>query len=292
MFNKNDRRANNVKIFEDTVENINNNEKLQESVKESIKTQKLYLETDSVQIPEVKNLQCKTVVSIKRSFEAASAYAKEGKKVCVLNFASATNPGGGVVNGSSAQEEALCRCSTLYPCLNVKEFWDGFYQPHRNAGNPLYNDDVIYTPRVTVFKSDVSYPKKMLSRDWYQVDVLTCAAPNLRHMPSNYMNPFAGDEAADIGDGDLMKLHLKRIDKIFRVAVENGAQVLVLGAFGCGAFCNPPELVAKAFKTVQDKYKEYFVAIEYAIFCMPRETQNYDAFCNEFNEQNLNACRK
>ena len=279
---KSDRRANNVKIFEDTIESINNNDVLLSSVENSMKAQKLYLETDEIEISDMDEKQCKTVVSMKRSFEAASSYARDGKKVCVLNFASSTNPGGGVINGSSAQEEALCRCSTLYPCLNVKEFWDGFYHPHRNAGDPLYNDDIIYTPGITVFKSDVSYPKKMLSKDWYQVDVLTCAAPNLRHMPSNYMNPFAGNKPANIEDSDLMKLHLKRIEKIFKAAIENGAEVLVLGAFGCGAFCNPPELVAKAFKNIQDKYGRYFDTIEYAIFCMPHETQNYDAFCAEF----------
>ena len=36
------------------------------------------------------------VVSGKRTFQAAKAYAKVRKKVSVLNFASATNPGGGV----------------------------------------------------------------------------------------------------------------------------------------------------------------------------------------------------
>ena len=57
---------------------------------------------------------------------------------------------------------------------------------------------------------------------------------------------------------------------------------LVLGAFGCGAFCNPPMIVARAFRNVQEKYDGYFDTIEYAVFCKKNETENYDAFCREF----------
>ena len=277
-----DRRTKNVNIFKDSVELMQENSRLQQVIKESVKNQKLYFETAEVAVPESKGLSCKTVVSTKRSFEAASAYSKVGKKVAVLNFASSTNPGGGVIHGSSAQEECLCRCSTLYPCLDIDMMWDKFYKTHRRAGDPLYNDDCLYTPGVIVFKSDISFPERMDERDWYQVDVITCAAPNLRNIPSNLMNPFAGDAPADIEDDGLYELHFQRLDRVFRVAAANGAEVLILGAFGCGAFCNPPAIVAKAFKAVQEKYASYFETIEYAVFCGGHETQNYDAFCEVF----------
>ncbi len=282
-----DRRTKNVNIFNDTMDWISGSKKLHDAVALSINNQRLYLGSEEAAIPEPSGKACVTVVSTKRSFEAAAAYAREEKKVCVLNFASATNPGGGVTHGSSAQEECLCRCSTLYPCLNVDALWKGFYLPHRKAGDPLYNDDCIYTPDVYVCKSDISFPERMVEEDWYQVDVLTCAAPNLRDMPSNSMNPCSGNKAARIEHAELMKLHLQRVERIFRVAAANGADVLILGAFGCGAFRNPPELVAQAFKTVQKKYEAYFDVVEYAVFCGGHETQNYDAFCNMFGTEKV-----
>lgn len=277
-----DRREKNVEIFEDSLREIKNNLKLRQAVVDSIRGQKVYLDTDDIILPQNRNLICKTVISQKRSFEAALEYAKAGKKVCVLNFASATNPGGGVTRGSTAQEECLCRCSTLYPCLNSEDMWQLFYKPHRKTENPLYNDDCIYTPGVTVFKTDSSFPEKMEEKDWYQVDVLTCAAPNLRKKPSNRMNPHAGKTDVKIQNRDLYELLVKRIEHIFKCAVANEAEVLVLGAFGCGAFCNPPVIVARAFRNVQETYAGYFETIEYAVFCRKNETENYDVFCREF----------
>ena len=95
----------------------------------------------------------------------------------------------------------------------------------------------------------------------------------------NLMNPFAGNAPADIEEDGLYGLHLQRLERVFRVAAANGAEVLILGAFGCGAFCNPPAVVARAFKKIQEKFASYFETIEYAVFCGGHETQNYDAFC-------------
>ena len=260
-----DRRAKNAEIFRDTEHLYKNNETLQEVVKRSINSQMLILTDDKAEYEATGGRAGKVVVSGKRTLEASEIYAKQGKRVCVLNFASATNPGGGVIHGSSAQEEAICRCSTLYPCLNTRTMWNEFYTPHRNADNPLYNDDCIFTPGVKVFKSDINFPERLPETEWWDVDVITCAAPNLRSIPGNRMNPNAGSRKADITYEGLRALHTARIQRIFEVAMVNRAEILILGAFGCGAFCNPPELVAEVFAEFTEKYREVQRSTEIAL---------------------------
>lgn len=279
------KREKNAEIFADTKHIYETNAGLKAAVKNSIEHQKLILEgdavcddADAVSGGRRKERDGRVIVSGKRTLEASEFYAKQGKRVCVLNFASATNPGGGVVHGSSAQEEAICRCSTLYPCLNTKAMWNGFYAHHRSADNPLYNDDCIFTPKVKVFKSDIDFPEILPENEWWDVDVITCAAPNLRKVPSNAMNPNAGSKMAEITREDLKKLHESRIQRIFEVAMANDAEVLIFGAFGCGAFQNPPDLVASVFAEFTEKYRGCFDAIEYAVYHTVRETTNYKAF--------------
>ena len=276
-----DRRTKNAQIFIDTEKRYKTEPTLMVAVNASIQTQCFIAESAKVDVPAAQTqTKAKVVVSGKRSLEAAEPYAKQGKKVCVLNFASASNPGGGVVNGSSAQEECICRCTTLYPCLNTSAMWNAFYMPHRKANNPLYNNDCIYTPDVCVFKSDINFPEPLPKTEWWNVNILTCAAPNLRERPSNAMNPNAGTTAAKISATELEKLLTSRIRRIFEVAVANGNEVLILGAFGCGAFRNPPELVAKVFRNVMQEYLGYFETIEYAVYHTEREIANFEAFAN------------
>lgn len=271
-------REDNVAIFRDTEKLCKNSKQIQDSVRQSIAGQKLILENNELMVSSKKRYEkpASVVVSGKRSFEAAADY--KGQKVCVHNFASATNPGGGVVNGASAQEECLCRCSGLYFCLNIDEIWDGFYMPHRKERNPLHNDDIIYTPELTVFKSDTAYPKLMSEEAWYNVNVITCAAPNLRQRPSNAYNPGDGDVTIGITEEELLFLHEKRLARILDVALSEGNEVVILGAFGCGAFANEPEIVAQAAKNVVDKYRYAFKTIEFAVYCNPWDKKNFEVF--------------
>jgi len=263
-------RTENVQIFDDTRRMCKSNPELINAIRASAKGQEYILEAETFETKTQEYSEpARIVVSKKRTFEAASLYF--GQKVCVLNFASSTNPGGGVVWGSTAQEEALCRCSTLYCNLTSPDAWKAFYEPHRSQNNPLYNDDCIYTPNVVVFKTDTVFPETMPTNEWWRVNVITCAAPNLR-------NDRDGNVRVRISNADLRQLHVKRMRRILDIAAAKGNEVIVLGAFGCGAFKNPPEVVAAALKQVVSEYKYRFKAIEFAVYCSPRDDRNYQVF--------------
>ena len=271
-------RDENVIIFRNTEKMCNENSRLKESIRKARDGQKLILAGEPLPFFDRSKYtdRVSLTVSKKRTLEAAAAY--KDMRVAVHNFASATNPGGGVTKGSTAQEECLCRCSALYEMLNTKEMWDGFYNLHRAASDPVHNDDIIYTPGVVVFKTDTSAPVTMPESEWYEVDVITCAAPNLRDNSSNPYNQNDGMRKVKISDKELLEIHEKRLRRILDVALSNDDEVVILGAFGCGAFQNKPEIVARAAANVIGDYLNAFRIIEFAVYCSPRDLRNYDVF--------------
>lgn len=166
-------REERISVFEDTMKRIESDVELKAIVQRSIQEQVIYYENSVKPYPSAVG-RPKTIVSSLRSLEAAAQYV--GKPTMVLNFASATTPGGGVTSGASAQEESICRVSTLYPCINSRRTWLTYYNLHRQYHNPLHNDDIIYTPVVRVIKDD---DYNVLDNP-FDISVITCAAPNLR----------------------------------------------------------------------------------------------------------------
>ena len=65
---------------------------------------------------------------------------------------------------------------------------------------------------------------------------------------------------------------------VLDVAAANGVETVILGAFGCGAFQNKPEVVALAAKNVIKNYLQSFKNIEFAVYCSPNDDRNYKAF--------------
>ena len=274
-----DRRERLIQVFEDTKAFIREEPTLAQKAAEARQATEFYPAEVYPQISAQPDKAGAIRVTKHKTFEAAMLLHREHKdwRIAVLNFASATTPGGGVTKGSSAQEESLCRCSTLYPALTSNALWDAYYSVNRAARNPLYTNALIYTPGVVICKTDDDYPERMEEKDWVEVDVITCAAPNLRQRPGNMYNL---DQSAPVvvSPEELLALHKSRARHILTVAASKGVDAIVLGAFGCGAFQNDPTVVAKAYKGVLEEMKGYFSLIEFAIYCRPQETANYDAF--------------
>ena len=71
--------------------------------------------------------------------------------------------------------------------------------------------------------------------------------------------------------------------RILDIAKERGNTVVILGAFGCGVFQNQPEVVAEAYASIVEEYRYDFEVIEFAVYCTPKDTRNYDVFKRRLN---------
>lgn len=168
--------------------------------------------------------------------------------VGILNFASYKNPGGGYLNGSYAQEEALCHVSTLYSVLCTQTRFYSVNQHHLNCS--LYTNRALYSPDIVFFSED--YDK--------YADVITCAAPNRKAALKKGVSEAENETALK-----------SRIEFIYNIANENQIDTLILGAYGCGVFGQNPKKVA-------DLFLEYAKGkVKTIIFAVP-QGKNYESF--------------
>jgi len=265
-------------VFNDTYDKCEKITILKESIEESIKLTQLYLEGHKFDLDKkpIKSNDYNIIITSDRTLEAVYKYYiqknKKGK-IGVLNFASAKHPGGGVTKGTGgAQEESICRISTLYPCLNTEFLNENYYSYHIEKRTEN-TDRIIYVPNVTVFKLDGENIELIKDyKDWYNIDVICCAAHN--------------QKAYKVEFEKLKTINYNKIKAIIQCAVENNVDNLILGAFGCGVFANPPELVSKTFKKIliDEEYYKYFENIHFSIFSNSSKSRNLNEFSNVFEK--------
>jgi len=260
----------NDRIFADGDYVVNGRVKnIRKGMEASVKSTVTYTPDELSQL-QVSESTATTTIKVNNlsTFEAARKLAEEGyKNITCLNFASATTPGGGYVKGSRAQEEDLCRCSTLYPTLNENM---SLYQHNRRKRYPIYSDHMIFSPNVTVFR-DGRY--NLLSLP-FTVNVITSAAVNMRVA-----------RAHNVSAEDVATAMYKRIKKVLLLGLHHGSDAIVLGAFGCGVFENDPSTIADIFRRllmedeqIRGKYKN----VTFAVLDKDMKGANYLAFDKVF----------
>lgn len=200
--------------------------------------------------------------------DVAYSLIQKGMNPAILNFADRLNPCGKYSAGSRAQEESLCRASTLSQSLY--QFGSLRRADVREAEVPVitgvYPMDTgfggIYSPGVVFFRNGMdrwfSYREKPFSCGVISVSAL-CFCDKSKELV------YRASDGSINAEGE--ELMLSKIRTVFRIAISNGHDSLVLGAFGCGAFHLPAVQVAQEFRTVLDE-PEFRGKIHTAIFAI------------------------
>ncbi|MBQ8448839.1 MAG: TIGR02452 family protein [Clostridia bacterium] len=233
---------------------------------------KAYSAAFTVNIPE---LGAETVTGCVNAdcADVAKSLLEEGLKPAILNLSSRTVPCGGYHKGTGAQEESLCQMSTLSQSLY--QFGNPKYKHIREAGvahtSGVYPMDInyggIYSPCVTFFRHN-SKKYYCLREEIFKCPVISVAS--LSNIEKSY---YTNDEqiyfdASGRMNSEGKEIEANKIRTIFRIALENGRDSIVLGAFGCGVFNLHSDEVAALFRDVMNEpeFKNRFKKLIFAIY--------------------------
>lgn len=196
------------------------------------------------------------------------------QQVLVLNLANPVHPGGGVRRGARAQEEDLCRKSSLLLSLETTEAAK-YYNYNKALHTYMGSDALMITPQVEIIKDE----NGELLEESVVAAVMTCAAPMLR-------NGLEGRFEQEYED-----MLYRRMCGMLTAAAHLGYQMLVLGAWGCGAFGNDAHVVSdlfcrsiKEFKYAGKKAEDYFRSIDFAVLDHSRDQYNFREFSRNFKK--------
>ena len=201
------------------------------------------------------------------SIELGRELQLKGYNPVILNLADAYIACGWYYKGSSAQEESLCRQSTLSQSLYQ------FYGAEQAARSgvafrgkryPLdLRHGAIYSPHVTVFREGAAKGFELMDEP-YETAFISCAALDFNEKHGKNREYRSSDGGFTSEGREIMR---SKIRTIYGAALAGGHDAIVLGAFGCGAFRLRPDLVADLFRQVllEPTFKDRFRVVAFAI---------------------------
>merc|ERR1712086_641912 len=202
------------------------------------------------------------------------AVTKEfGHTFAVLNMANAYCPGGGYLEGMVAQEENMYRRTNCHFQITDEEMTpDEYYKPECTALINGENGRVYLDPSARVCirgvedrsQADLGY-SWLADEDIYPFYELRSAADDHRDG-----SPY---------DSDSMR---KKIRAQLDTAIDQKVRHIVLSAFGCGAFGNPADDVARIYKEELEARHGSFDCVAFGIFDAGYGPDNFSPFAAAF----------
>jgi len=238
---------------------------LPEDTKEAFSVAKYFAYTLIEPAPTSRRSPCATLFcSVELSTLAAgAALAAEGLNTVVLNMANAYHCGGVWCQARGSQEEGLFRCTSLplslWPRRAVGDNRLPSFRTRRETFFPLSEAGVVYTPRMRMIRGE-GFGIFAQDPSRAEVAVVSAAAQDLR---SPGVLCCAG--LSSCRPSFNKPLTRQKIRSILYVAESNGHNAIVLGAFGCGAFANDPELISEIFAEL---LKEEFTGFDVVVFAV------------------------
>lgn len=243
---------------------------------------------------------------------------KTGIQYAVLNMANPKYPGGGFLTGDSAQEENLfqrttCSLSLVSEFVNFdKEAKQFVYNAH--AQNLLQAKIAMTASELAILSKCRGESIKEAYKVFYNPEVNVCfRGPEVRllrnieeigsgnhpsaeptmsflNLSASQIFPFIEfrsaapqcsfegvSEDSDDYPGYCQDLRRRIAAQLDTLILQNQTHI-VLGAWGCGAFKNKPELIANIYREEIEKRMEFFQHIIFPIMQNDRRAENYPVF--------------
>ena len=222
--------------------------------------------------------ECKIVVLPGDWGEVTHRMTKEfGATFAALNMANAFGPGGGYVDGMVAQEENMFRRTDCHFSLDRAADMQWPCEEYNAEHTALLSaaDGRVYLdaerPRVCV-RGPEDRSREDLGYAW---------------LPDTEVFPFYELRAAGVDLRDWSLTYdqgetVRRVSAQLDTLIDAGVRHAVLSAFGCGAFLNPADKVAAAYKTALQTRRAHFDVICFAIFDAGYGPSNFEPFERAF----------
>ena len=223
----------------------------------TIENAKIYEDGEGreLELPEVEE-GAVTTTSVTSDFAVKALHAAHGK-VALVDPCSFTRPGGAYEDGAFGPEQILCSESNLYPVLQGCK--SAYHDANRGfASGQLFTDRALYLPDVTFTRDG----------EIRHADVLAIPEPNRARALENHRS----EREVEVALG-------ARIEALLRIAAANGAETLIVGAFGAGPQGFDAEVVIELFRAWIAAHPG---AIGHITFAVPRAA--FGAFDDAFGE--------